>query len=98
MIVDANGIRFNCAISGREGAPWLTFSNALATELTMWDEQARAFAADYRILRYDTRGHGGSTAADGPYSLDMLGRRRCRDLGCDRGRPEPRRRPIHRLR
>ncbi|MDE0334437.1 MAG: alpha/beta fold hydrolase [Defluviicoccus sp.] len=72
MIVDANGIRFNCVISGREGAPWLTFSNALATELTMWDEQARAFAAGYRILRYDTRGHGGSTATDGPYSLDML--------------------------
>ncbi len=72
MIVEANGIQFNCAISGREGAPWLTFSNALATDLAMWDEQARAFAGGYRILRYDTRGHGGSTASDGPYSLDML--------------------------
>ncbi|MDE0172496.1 MAG: alpha/beta fold hydrolase [Defluviicoccus sp.] len=72
MIVEANGIRFNCVISGRQGAPWLTFSNALATDLTMWDEQARAFARDYRMLRYDTRGHGGSTAVNGPYSLDML--------------------------
>ena len=66
MIVEANGIRFNCVISGREGAPWITFSNALATDLTMWDEQARAFAGDYRILRYDTRRtrrqHGGERA------------------------------------
>lgn len=72
MIVTANGIGFNCEIAGREGAPWLTFSNALATDLTMWDGQMRAFADDYRILRYDTRGHGGSEAGAGPYSLDML--------------------------
>ena len=72
MIVAANHISFNCEIGGRDGAPWLTFSNALATDLTMWDEQVRAFADDYRILRYDTRGHGGSTAETGPYSLDML--------------------------
>ena len=72
MIVTANGIGFNCEISGRDGAPWLTFSNALATDLTMWDGQVRAFADDYRILRYDTRGHGGSEAGAGPYSLDML--------------------------
>ena len=72
MIVIANGIRFNCEIGGRDGAPWLTFSNSLATDFTMWDEQMRAFAGDYRILRYDTRGHGGSTAGTEPYSLDML--------------------------
>ena len=72
MIVTANDIGFNCEIEGRDGAPWLTFSNSLATDLTMWDEQVRAFVGDYRILRYDTRGHGGSTAGTGPYSLDML--------------------------
>ncbi len=72
MIVTTNGIAFNCEIGGREGAPWLTFSNSLATDLTMWDHQVQAFASDYRILRYDTRGHGGSATATGPYSLDLL--------------------------
>ena len=72
MIVTANDIGFNCEIGGRNGAPWLTFSNSLATDLTMWDAQVRALAGDYRILRYDTRGHGGSAAGTGPYSLDML--------------------------
>ena len=72
MIVAANGIRFNCDIAGRKGAPWLTFGNALATDLTMWDGQVRAFADDYRILRYDARGHGSSTAGNDRYSLDLL--------------------------
>ena len=72
MIVTTNDITFNCEIGGREGAPWLTFSNALATDLTMWDDQVQAYAGNYRILRYDTRGHGASAAAAGPYSLDVL--------------------------
>ncbi len=72
MIVTTNDITFNCEIGGREGAPWLTFSNSLATDLTMWDNQVQAFQRDYRILRYDTRGHGGSAAGAGPYSLDVL--------------------------
>ena len=72
MIVAANGMRFNCDIAGRKGAPWLTFSNALATDFTMWDGQVQAFADDYRILRYDARGHGGSSAGNDRYSLDLL--------------------------
>ena len=38
--VTANGITFNYEIDGPEGAPWITFSNSLATNLTMWDAQA----------------------------------------------------------
>lgn len=72
MKVTANGIAFNCEIDGPEGAPWLTFSNSLATDLRMWDGQAEALKSDFRILRYDKRGHGRSEAVDGPYSFDML--------------------------
>ena len=41
MQIKANGISFNCRIDGPEGAPWLILSNSLATNLAMWDEQAR---------------------------------------------------------
>ena len=53
-------MRLNFTVQGRSGAPWLVFSNSLATDLTLWDAQVDAFAADWRILRYDYRGHGGS--------------------------------------
>ncbi len=70
--IAANGITFNTRIDGREGAPWLTFSNSLATNHTMWDDQVAALADDYRIFRYDTRGHGATDAPEGPYDFDLL--------------------------
>ncbi len=59
-------------IHGREGAPWLAFSHSLACNLHMWDEQIAFLKDRFRILAYDTRGHGKSAAPAGPYSLDML--------------------------
>lgn len=65
--------RLHYRIDGSEGAPWLTFCNSLGTDLSMWDGQVAELSGDYRILRYDRRGHGRSTAADGLYSIDQLG-------------------------
>lgn len=59
-------------VDGNSG-PWLMFCNSLGTDLHMWDEQVAALAGHYRILRYDRRGHGLSSAPPGPYSLDQLG-------------------------
>jgi 3-oxoadipate enol-lactonase len=70
--IDANGIRFNVAIDGREGAPWLTFSNSHATDLSLWDEQAGRLQDRFRVLRYDTRGHGKTQATEAPYRFDLL--------------------------
>jgi 3-oxoadipate enol-lactonase len=70
--VAANGIVIRCQLSGPADAPWLIFSNSLATDLTMWDEQAAHFSRSYRILRYDQRGHGKSTAPAGRYKFNML--------------------------
>src|SRR4051812_26820204 len=42
MKIKANGISFHCEIGGREGAPWLVFSNSLMTNLSMWDDQGGA--------------------------------------------------------
>ncbi|HKF07776.1 MAG TPA: hypothetical protein VKB89_03515 [Xanthobacteraceae bacterium] len=41
MKVKANGITINYQLDGSDGAPWLVLSNSLATNLTLWDEQAR---------------------------------------------------------
>jgi 3-oxoadipate enol-lactonase len=70
--IKANGITFRCRIDGEEGAPWLTLSNSLATDLSMWDEQVAVLKKDFRVLRYDQRGHGGTEAPEGRYSFDTL--------------------------
>ncbi len=72
MQVTANGVSFNCEIDGPEGAPWIKFSNSLATNVSMWDDQVAALKGDYRLLRYDKRGHGATEAVEGPYDFDML--------------------------
>ncbi len=61
-------------IDGDEGLPWLLLSNSLATDLSIWDAQIAEFARIRRVVRYDTRGHGGSSAPEGPYSFsDLVG-------------------------
>jgi 3-oxoadipate enol-lactonase len=72
MKAKVNGIETNYEIHGKEGAPWLTFSHSLACTLRMWEPQVAEFQDRFRILLYDTRGHGASEAPKGPYTLDML--------------------------
>lgn len=72
MRIKANGISFNIEIDGPEGAPWLVFSNSLATDLGMWDDQAAHFSNRFRVLRYDQRGHGKTDAPEGRYTFDLL--------------------------
>ncbi len=64
---------FRVAIDGLDGAPVLVLSNSLGTTLEMWDAQAAHLSATHRVLRYDTRGHGGSVLSPGPYTFDQLG-------------------------
>ena len=72
MKATVNGVEINYEVSGNPDKPWLTFSNSLATNLHMWDEQARVLADDFHILRYDKRGHGDSEPVGGAYSFDDL--------------------------
>lgn len=51
----------------------LVLSNSLGTDLHMWDEQIPAFSEHFRVLRFDTRGHGQSLVTEGPYSIEQLG-------------------------
>jgi 3-oxoadipate enol-lactonase len=70
MKLSANGIDINYEIEG-EG-PVVTFSHSLACNLSMWDEQVRALKGRYRVLRFDTRGHGQTGAPAGAYGLEQL--------------------------
>jgi len=54
-----------------EGPP-LVLSNSLGATLEMWDPQMQALSQDFTVIRYDTRGHGGTAVPPGPYTLDQL--------------------------
>ncbi|MCP5155570.1 MAG: 3-oxoadipate enol-lactonase [Ectothiorhodospiraceae bacterium] len=82
---------------GPEDAPVILLSNSLASNLGMWDDQIPTLLeAGYRVLRYDSRGHGQSGVTAGPYSieqladdavglLDALGLGRVSFMGCSKG-------------
>jgi len=71
--VDRGGFRLSVAVSGRrEGAPALLVSNSLGASMRMWAPQLALLESRYRVIRYDTRGHGGSDSPPGPYSFDDL--------------------------
>ena len=72
MKITANGININYILEGPASGPVVTLSHSLATNLSMWDPQIPALTSRYRVLRFDTRGHGGTDAPGGAYSLDQL--------------------------
>jgi 3-oxoadipate enol-lactonase len=61
-------------LDGPEDAPVLVLSNSLGTSLDMWWPQVDALKSRFRLLRYDTRGHGQSPVPSGPYAIADLGR------------------------
>ncbi|MDO5668328.1 MAG: 3-oxoadipate enol-lactonase [Alcaligenaceae bacterium] len=63
---------FRVAVDGADNAPALVLSNSLGTTLEMWDPQVEALTKQYRLIRYDTRGHGGSPITQGPYRFEQL--------------------------
>jgi 3-oxoadipate enol-lactonase len=68
-----NGIELHYRIDGdRHGhAPWIVLSNSLGSDMSMWTPQVAALSKQFRVLRYDTRGHGHSEAPKGPYTLKI---------------------------
>lgn len=61
-------------LDGPEDAPVLLLSNSLGTDMGMWRPQIGAFTQRFRVLRYDSRGHGGSDCPAGAYAMGRLGR------------------------
>lgn len=72
MKIDANGIKLNYELSGRDDAPVVMLSHSLACSMVMWNPQLAVLESNFKVLRFDTRGHGDSDAPEGKYSLEML--------------------------
>lgn len=58
--------------SDGENGPTILLLNSLGTDLGMWDEVAAILMKDFRVLRFDMRGHGATRATAGDYTMDML--------------------------
>ena len=70
---DLPGVRLHYQLDGDASLPVLVLSNSLGTNLEMWQPQMPALTRQFRVLRYDTRGHGQSAVTEGPYRIAQLG-------------------------
>jgi len=70
MKAKANGINLEYSVEG--SGPWLVLSHSLACTSRMWDEQMPLLAKRFKVVRFDPRGHGGSDAPAGAYTLEQL--------------------------
>ncbi len=70
--INSNKLLFHCEWNGPEDAPVLVLSNSLGTNLSLWDPQIPSFEKHFRVLRYDSRGHGESGVTLRDYSIELL--------------------------
>jgi 3-oxoadipate enol-lactonase len=73
-ITQISGARFHYRLDGAPTAPVVVLSNSLGTNLAMWDAQIPTLAENFRVIRYDSRGHGLSDVTPGPYTIERLSR------------------------
>ena len=73
-LIDLFGTDYFYDLAGDPSLPVVAFSNSLGADLSMWDAQAAAMRPHFRVLRYDTRGHGRSAMPTGPATLASLSR------------------------
>ncbi len=69
----SNDAQINYQTFGDASNPAIIFSNSLGTKYTMWQPQIDALQNDFFVICYDTRGHGASSAPQGPYQIEQLG-------------------------
>jgi 3-oxoadipate enol-lactonase len=70
---ELEGVRIYYEVIGHANLPTLVLSNSLGANLSMWEPQAASLGSHFRLLRYDTRGHGNSSIPHSPYAISDLG-------------------------
>jgi 3-oxoadipate enol-lactonase len=73
-VAHINNVHLHYEIQGQANAPALILSNSLGANFFMWDAQLPELRKHFRVLRYDTRGHGQSEVTPGPYTFEQLAR------------------------
>ena len=63
----APGIFIHVETAGNAGKPTIVLAHSVGCELALWDRQIAALAQQFHVIRYDTRGHGKSSAPPAPY-------------------------------
>jgi 3-oxoadipate enol-lactonase len=66
-------VRLAASLDGPRDAPVLVLGNSLGSTRELWEPQLPALGEHFRLLRYEHRGHGGSPAPPGPYTIAGLG-------------------------
>lgn len=69
-----DGIGLYVEAAPDNGKPPLLFLNPLGADHSIWDAQMPAFSGQFRVVRFDDRGHGQSDVPELPYTIDRLGR------------------------
>lgn len=74
MVIGRDGVRIFSRVDGAQddAAPAVVFSNALGTDLRLWDKVIALLPPALRLIRYDMRGHGRSDVPQAPYSMGAL--------------------------
>ena len=67
-----DGLRLYYRLEGLPSRPVLILSQSLGCDHGMWDAQMGPLLERFRVLRYDTRGHGASDVPAGDYAVPRL--------------------------
>lgn len=73
-LIDVPGARLHQCVDGPAEAPVVVLVNSLGATLAMWDGQIAALTRSFRVLRFDTRGHGASSVSAQPVDVPLLAR------------------------
>ncbi len=72
MKIETESITTHYELTGEPASETVVLSHSLGSSLTMWNLQTQLLTDSYQVLRYDTRGHGQSSAPPGSYTMAML--------------------------
>jgi len=69
---DTKDLRIHYRFDGPQDAPVIVLSNSLGADVSAWEPQVPELARRFRVLRYDSRGHGLTQVTPGPYAIAQL--------------------------
>lgn len=72
MMIDGEDASIHVLDTGPKDGPAIVFGNSLGTTLALWDNLLPRLPAGCRVIRFDLRGHGGSSVPPAPYAMDDL--------------------------